>query len=43
MVYEIIDYDNEDEIDFVKFCMLNTDKSNNIYKLIEEMKERKQQ
>jgi len=41
MVYEVLDYENEDRVDFVKFCLLNTDKSNDIFRLIDEFKRAK--
>jgi hypothetical protein len=39
----MIDYDNEGEVDFKKFCLINTDKSNDVKKLIEQMKSQIQQ
>ena len=37
-VYNMIDYDNVGEVDFKKFCLINTDKSNDVKKLIEQIK-----
>ena len=33
-VFILLDYDNRNQIDFIKFCLFNTDKSNNIKALI---------
>lgn len=41
MVYDVIDYDGTEDVDFVKFCMMNTDKSNDIFRIVEELKETK--
>jgi len=37
-VYNIINYDNGEWIDFKKFCLINTDKSNDVHRLIEDLK-----
>ena len=37
-VFDLINYDNADFINFQKFCLINVDKSNNIFRLIEETK-----
>ena len=37
-VFKTLDYNNTDEIDFYKFCLINTDKSNCVYELIEDIK-----
>ena len=43
-VYSIINFDNRETIDFKKFCLINTDKSNDVHKLIEDLKvERRRQ
>ena len=39
-VYSMIDYDGEGEVDFKKFCLINTDKSSDVKRLIEQMKKR---
>lgn len=39
-VFKILDYDESGTIDFNKFCLFNTDKSNNILTLVNEMKEK---
>lgn len=33
-IFESIDYDNEGEIDFTKFCLLNTDRKVNLSELV---------
>ena len=33
---DLIDYDNTKTVDFKKFCLINTDKSKDIFKQIEE-------
>ena len=38
----MIDYDGEGEVDFKKFCLINTDKSGDVKRLIEQMKQRLQ-
>ena len=42
LIYNTIDYDKQGQIDFKKFCLLNTDKSQNVFKQIEEVKKVKQ-
>ena len=37
-VYNILNYDNADDIDFSKFCLINIDKSNNINDAISQAK-----
>ena len=37
-VWSILDYDQTDEIDFNKFCLINTDKTNDIFRLVDELK-----
>lgn len=39
LVFDAINWDNAKEIDFSKFCLINTDKSNNIQQLIKSKKE----
>ena len=39
----MIDYDGEGEVDFKKFCLINTDKSSDVKRLIEQMKVKLQQ
>ena len=36
LVYDLLNYDNAEYIDFQKFCLINIDKSNDIKKLINE-------
>lgn len=36
-VYDTIDYDGQGQVDFKKFCLLNTDKSKNIFSQIQEV------
>ena len=36
-IFESIDYDNEGEIDFTKFCLLNTDRKVNLAELVKNM------
>ena len=38
MVFETIDYDKTGEIDFSKFCLFNTDKTNDVVSLIKTLK-----
>ena len=38
-VFTMLDYDNKGLIDFNKFCLFNTDKSNNILTLVRNIKE----
>jgi Ca2+-binding EF-hand superfamily protein len=33
-IFESIDYDNEGEIDFTKFCLLNTDRKVDLNELV---------
>jgi len=33
---DLIDHDNTKNVDFNKFCLINTDKSKNIFKQIED-------
>ena len=40
-IYDLINYDNADHIDFSKFCLINIDKSNDIQKLIDDIKHNK--
>jgi Ca2+-binding EF-hand superfamily protein len=37
-VFKLINFDNAPFINFQKFCLINVDKSNNIFRLIEETK-----
>lgn len=39
MVYDTLDYDKSGKVDFEKFCMLNTDKSTDINRLIEKIQQ----
>ena len=39
-IYETIDYTNTGDIDFNKFCLLNTDRSLDIYAMIHALKHR---
>ena len=41
-VYDLLNYDNAEYINFQKFCLINMDKSNNITSLIEATKKEKQ-
>ena len=43
LVFNCINYDNTKSIDFNKFCLINIDKSNNVSKMIENMKQNKEQ
>jgi hypothetical protein len=43
LVYDTLNYDNSDGIDFQKFCLINPDKYTDIFKKIEEIKENKLQ
>ena len=37
LVFDVIDYDQEVEVNFLKFCLINTDKSKNIFGQIDEI------
>ena len=38
MVFDVVDYDQEGEVDFKKFCLINTDKSKNVFGMIDDIK-----
>ena len=40
-IYNLINYDNADHINFSKFCLINIDKSNDVQKLIDGIKQNK--
>lgn len=40
-VWSILDYDENDEIDFNEFCLINTDKTNDIHRLIGELRQQR--
>ena len=42
IVYDTINYDNKDGIDFQKFCLINPDKNADIFKNIEDIKVNKE-
>lgn len=42
LIFNILDYDDTGEIDFLKFCLINTDKCSDVYKAIDKLKRRKQ-
>ena len=39
-VWGVLDYDGNDEIDFNEFCLINTDKTNDIHRHIRELRQR---
>lgn len=41
-VYETIDYDQAGEVDFKKFCLMNTDKAKNVFTRINEVHRKNQ-
>ena len=43
LIFNTLDYDNNGDIDFLKFCLINTDKHKDIYRAIEKLKLKKQQ
>ena len=38
MVFDVVDHDQEGEVDFKKFCLINTDKSQNVFGMIDDIK-----
>lgn len=41
LVYDLLNYDNSDCIDFQKFCLINIDKASSIKMLIEDTRKNK--
>lgn len=37
LVYDTIDYDSQGQVDFKKFCLINTDKNKNVFTQIQEV------
>ena len=40
LIFNVLDYDNQGELDFLKFCLINTDKHKDVFKAIEKLKDR---
>ena len=40
LIFNVLDYDNQGELDFLKFCLINTDKYKDVFKAIEKLKDR---
>ena len=41
LIFNVLDYDNQGDIDFLKFCLINTDKHKDVFKAIEKLKIKK--
>lgn len=41
LIFNTLDFDQAGEIDFLKFCLINTDKYKDIYRGVEKLKQKK--